>query len=108
MNSTKLEKDNCNTIDENSSKSLGLNSYFNLKTIVLKNVQLTAPFPIYLNYEDLIYMFPTGFLEGYIIKDQGVVCKNEDIVKKHVPKLRTRVILNDIGLKSIIADATVN
>jgi hypothetical protein len=64
-------------------KYLHTRSYFNLATIVLKNVQLSAPYPSELNYEFLINPLPSGFLEGYQVKDnEGVFCKNEDIVKR--------------------------
>jgi hypothetical protein len=66
------------------SKYLHNKSFFNLTTIILKNIQLNAPFPQELNFEEVINNIIGGkFLEGYLVKDnEGVFCKNEEIVQR--------------------------
>jgi hypothetical protein len=81
----KTNKDE-NVDKEHIAKELSNNSFFNLTTIVLKNVQLNAPYPVHLNYDHLINLFPdpkNGFLNGYVVKDlEGVFCTNEEVVAK--------------------------
>jgi hypothetical protein len=50
----------------------------------LKNIQLNAPYPVELNFDELINnSVGVNFLDGYLVKDnEGVFCKNEDIVKR--------------------------
>jgi len=65
------------------SKELSKYSYFNLSTIVLKNVQLKSPFPAELNYEDLINKNSDDFMKDFFINEKdGVCCKDEEVVKK--------------------------
>ena len=67
-------------------KYLNPNSFFNLFSIVIKNIQLNAPFPSDLSYEELILDLSrkdSSFLTVFEIRDtEGIVCINEDIVKK--------------------------
>ena len=66
-----------------TEKYLNSKSYFNLTTIVLKSVQLNAPYPKELLFEDLINNYSKTFLEGFYVKDnEGVFCKNEEIMKR--------------------------
>jgi hypothetical protein len=69
--------------DNHTVKYLSSKSYFNINTIVLKSVQLNSPFPKELELDEIINYYASGFLEGFAIKDnEGVFCKNEEIVKK--------------------------
>lgn len=74
-------------IDENPndiSKTLHKNSFFNLSTIGVKKLHLNAPFPTELQSEELVNLYPDpslGFLPGFEIRDDGVYCINEDVVK---------------------------
>jgi hypothetical protein len=72
--------------EEHIAKSLGSKSFFNLTTLILKNIQLTAQYPSYLDYEETINYYPdkkSGFMKGCEIKDsQGIICTDQDIVKR--------------------------
>jgi hypothetical protein len=94
-NITKVEKSgkdvtsqtDCNAKDTPNEKHYEKNihprSYFNLSTIVLKNVQLKSPFPLELNYEELIIKNITDFTNDFFINEkEGVCCKDEEVVKK--------------------------
>jgi len=80
-NDENLSNEKCHSL-----RNLNKNSFFNLITIVKKNVQLTAPYPSDLKKEELLLDFSgknSSFLEGFEIKDaDGIYCTNEEIVKK--------------------------
>ena len=67
-------------------KYLNKNSFFNLITIPIKNIQLNAPFPSDFTYEELTLDLTgkdSDFLDGFEIKDtDGIICINEEVVKK--------------------------
>lgn len=64
-------------------KNLNPRSYFNLSTIVLKNVQLKSPFPLELNYNDLLFKIVCDFSNDFFISEKdGVCCKDEEVVKR--------------------------
>jgi TATA-box binding protein (TBP) (component of TFIID and TFIIIB) len=85
-----------------------LNEYIEISFMIFR----TGSVLIVGKCEDYVLHDIYGFIKEMLRIEFSNICSHvintEDIVKKHVPKLRTRVILNDIGLKSIIADATVN
>jgi hypothetical protein len=105
---TKTSTNNTNQDDSNPVQLfLNPRSYFNLKTIVLKNVPLNAPYPRELKYEDLINLYPTNFLEGYYVKDmEGVYCKNEEIVKRQsgvISEMAKQVAKGLFGFSGIVS-----
>ncbi len=67
-------------------KYLNKNSFFNLITIALKAIQLNAPFPSDLRWDELLLDFSgkdDGFLAGFEVRDnEGIICINEEVVKK--------------------------
>lgn len=69
------------------SKYINNRSFFNLLTIAIKSIQLNAPFPSELTFEELILDLSgkssAEFLDGFEIKDnEGIICINEEVVKK--------------------------
>jgi hypothetical protein len=88
-------------------KFLHPRSYFNLTTIVLKNVQLNAPYPRELKFEDLVNIYPVNFLEDYYVKDmEGVFCKSEEIVKKQggvITDMAKQVAKGIFGFSGIVS-----
>jgi hypothetical protein len=80
-NSDSNAKDTPN--EKHYEKNLHPRSYFNLSTIVLKNVQLKSPFPLELSYEELIVKYTSDFTNDFFINEkEGVCCKDEEVVKK--------------------------
>ncbi len=79
--SNKTQPKSTDTIDYIHNKS-----FFNVSTIIIKKIQLNAPFPAELLYEHILKQVTNTeykFLDGYIVKDtEGVLCQNEDIVKR--------------------------
>jgi hypothetical protein len=82
--STQADMNSKDTPDDNHiDKNLNPRSYFNLNTIVLKNVQLKSPFPLELNYEEILYRITGDFSNDFFINEkEGVCCKDEEVVKK--------------------------
>lgn len=84
INNNVKERDEPNI--EHMMKSINSKSFFNLATIILKNIQFNAPSPAELKGEEVINYYPdskSGFLNGFQVKDnEGVFCINEEIVKR--------------------------
>jgi len=86
-NLTEIQNNNdLNNPQHHLTTYVNKHSFFNLVTIALKSLQLNAPFPSYLSWDELLLDFTdkdAGFLAGFEVHDNdGIYCINEDVVKK--------------------------
>lgn len=77
-----MDSKNNDSIEENSLQTLHKNSFLNIPTIRIKNIQLNSPAPTELEFSALITS-KNDFKDEYEVKDkEGVFCKNQEILKR--------------------------
>jgi hypothetical protein len=74
---------NKDSIDDNSTQTLQKNSFFNVPTIRIKNINLTCLAPKELEYNELLIKENLNFNDEFEVKDkEGVFCKNQEVLKR--------------------------
>jgi hypothetical protein len=74
---------NKDSIEANSTQTLHKNSFFNIPTIKIKNVQLSCLAPKELEYNELLIKEELYFNDEFEVKDkEGVFCKNQEVLKR--------------------------
>jgi uncharacterized protein YbgA (DUF1722 family) len=74
-------KEDKTPLEKHVQKEIDKKSFCSISTLKKTNT-LKAPFPIELNYEQLICKSSDEFLKGFTIKDNGIYCLKKDIVEK--------------------------
>ena len=68
-------------LEKHVQKEIDKKSFCSVSTLT-KTDTLKAPFPIELTYDQLICKTSDSFLNGFLIKDNGIYCLKKDIVEK--------------------------
>ena len=76
-----IPKEDKTPLEKHVQKEIDKKSFCSVSTLT-KTDTLKAPFPIRLNYEQLICKFSDKFLSGFQIRDSGIYCLKKDIVEK--------------------------
>ena len=76
-----IPKEDKTPLEKHVQKEIDKKSFCSISTLTKTNT-LKAPFPIRLNYEQLICKFSDKFLSGFAIRDTGIYCLKKDIVEK--------------------------
>ena len=76
-----IPKEDKTPLEKHVQKEIDKKSFCSISTLTKTNT-LKAPFPIRLNYEQLICKFSDKFLSGFQIRDSGIYCLKKDIVEK--------------------------
>lgn len=77
----KQQSNNSQYDDNHIAKYLNSNSFFDLKTMIIKNIKINSPYPKILDQKELNASSGND-LEGLELTNSGIVCNDEDVLKK--------------------------